>query len=49
MPPLGQQIENIGKVCHIATATQELYIKMLSTERSLFACSVPFSQKALLS
>jgi len=32
MPPLGKQTENMGKVYNIATARQELYVKMLSTE-----------------
>jgi len=43
IPQLGEKTENMEKVYHIATARPELYVKMLSTERYLLACSVRFS------
>jgi hypothetical protein len=50
IPPLGEKNpENMEKVLYKATARQELYVKMLSTERYLLACSVRFSQQELLS
>lgn len=49
IPPLRKQNENMGKVYHIATARQKLYVKMLSAERYLLAGSVRFSQQAMFS